>query len=104
MPIARLVFGLMIWGGSVALQVIVMSIARFFERTSGQRTGHLRFLLPIALTTGGAILYLRRMLHASVWPDFIGDPLANLMFFVAGCLLIVLGSALYEQMMVERPE
>lgn len=97
----RLALGLVIWIGSVALQLTVMAIARFFERTSGQRTGYLWFLLPILLTSGGALRYLWRMPRASMWPDFTGDPLANGMFFVAGLLLVILGNALHDQMMGE---
>lgn len=99
-PIINLVFSIAIWVGIVLLQIIVMSIARFFEHTSGQRTYYQLYLVPISLTSISAMRYLWRVfLVADRWPDFVGDPLANSLMFISGLWLIGLSNALHEKMM-----
>lgn len=99
-PMVGLILGIIIWVGILMLQIVVMSIARFFERTSGQRTYHQLYFIPILLTGVSAFRYLWRVFWVDDrWPDFVGDPVANILMFVAGLLLIGLSNALHEKMM-----
>lgn len=99
-PTIALLFSIIIWVGILALQFIVMSIARFFERTSGQKTYYIFYLIPICLTGFSALRYLWRVfLVDDRWPDFVGDPLANVLMFIAGLVLIGLSNTLHEKMM-----
>ncbi len=98
----RLILGLLIWGGIVALQVVLMAIGRFFARASQQRTGHRLYLIPILFTAIGAGYYLSRLGVPTRHPDFAGIPLLDILFLVSGTLLIVLGNLLYDKMIGER--
>lgn len=99
-PIVMLLIGIIIWVGILLLQIIVMSIARFFERTSGQKTYYQLYLIAIGLTGISALRYLWRVFMVEDrWPDFVGDPLANSFMFIAGLLLIGLSNTLHEKMM-----
>lgn len=98
--IFRLILGFFIYMSMLALQFIIMGIARFFERTSGQRTRYQFYLASILLTTISAIIYLLRIPDTTNhWPDFVGAPLANILAFIAGLILIILSNALHEKMM-----
>lgn len=94
----RIVLSIIIWGSIVALQVILLTIARFFERTSQQQTWYKLYLIPILLTGLGAGRYLSRMFIPSQHPDFAGDPATDVLFLATGLLLIVLGNLLHEKM------
>lgn len=98
----RVILGSLIWIGVVALQVILSAIAHFFERTSQQQTWYQLYLIPILLTGVGAVRYLNRIFIHDTLPDFASDPVANILFLLAGLLLIGLGSLLYEKMMGEQ--
>lgn len=87
------------WSGIIALQIVLMKIAYFFKENSGKYTYHRLYLLTILCTGIGAGRYLWRLLLHSPWPDFLGDPWANLTFTIAGLGLILLGTDLYEKMM-----
>lgn len=87
------------WSGILALQVVLMKIAHFFEENSGKRTYHRFYLLTILCTSIGTGRYLWQLLPPSPYPDFLGDSLANLFFAVAGLGLILLGTDLYKKMM-----
>lgn len=95
----RMVLASLIWIGVLVLQVFLMTIARFFERSAQQPTGYQLYLVPIALTGVGAGRYILRIPTAGRWPDFVGDPIANLLLLAAGVMLIALGNFLYEKMM-----
>ena len=95
----RVLFGVLTWGGIIVLQFMLLVIARFFEQTSGQHTGYRLYLLPIVLTGIGATRYLLRIPAVSPWPDFVGDPMANILLFAAGLMLMALGNFLHEKMM-----
>lgn len=101
--IARFILALVAWIGIAALQIVLMRIARFFERSSGKRSWHRAHLLPLVLNAAGAGIYLLHILKEPVtlqaWPDFIGDPQANLCLFLGGILLILLGARLRDEMM-----
>lgn len=94
--------GSLIWIGIIALQVILLAIARFFERTSQQRTWYQLYLIPILLTGVGAVRYLSRLVTHNARLDFAGDPVVDILFLCAGLLLMGLGNLLYEKMMGER--
>lgn len=98
----RIIMGSLIWIGIIALQVILLTIAQFFERTSQQQTWYQLYLIPILFTAVGAIRYMSRIFTHHSQPDFAGDPLADVLLLVAGLLLIGLGNLLYEKMMGER--
>ena len=95
----RPVLALLVWGGIITLQLTLMGIARFFERSSGQKTRYQLYILTITLTTIGAGRYIFRFQQPSTWPDFIGDPIANILLFFAGLMLLGLGNLLHERMM-----
>ncbi len=97
----RIILGVIIWGGIVALQVILLAIARFFERTSQQRTWYKLYLIPVLFTCVGAGYYLSRIVVSTRHPDFAGDPAMDILFLATGLLLIVLGNLLHEKMIGE---
>ncbi len=98
----RIILGSLIWVGIIALQIILLAIAHFFERTSQQQTWYQLYLIPILFTGVGAVRYLSRIFTRDSQPDFVGDPVADVLFFFAGLLLIGLGNLLYEKMIGER--
>ncbi|MFN2109973.1 MAG: hypothetical protein ACK2UI_09950 [Anaerolineae bacterium] len=98
----RIVLGSLIWIGIIALQIILLAIAHFFERTSQQQTWYQLYLIPILFTGVGAVRYLVRIFTHEAQPDFAGDPVADVLFLFSGLLLIGLGNLLYEKMMGER--
>ncbi len=100
--IARFILALVAWIGIAALQVVLMRIARFFERNSGKRSWHRAHLLPLVLNATGAGSYLLHIIKEppalQACPDFIGDPQANLCLFLGGISLILLGARLRDEM------
>ena len=92
---------IIIWGGIVTLQVILLAIARFFERTSQQQTRYQLYLIPILFTCVGAIRYLHRIFTSTQLPDLAGDPVADILFLATGLLLTMLGNLLHEKMIGE---
>lgn len=100
--IARFILALVAWVGIAALQIVLMRIARFFERNSGKRSWHRAYLLPLVLNATGAGIYLLHILKEPAalraWPDFTGDPQANLCLFLGGILLLLLGGHLHDEM------
>ncbi len=97
----RLVLATLSSVGILLLQVTLMGIARFFQRTSGRRTWYRFYLLNILITAFAAGRYILRIPQTEAWPDFIGDPIATILFFIAGLALFLLGGFLYECMMGE---
>jgi hypothetical protein len=98
----RFLLAILICGGMLALQIIIMAIARFFERTAGQATYYQVYLIPISLTVISAVRYIMRIPNVERWPDFVGDPVANILMFIAGVFLFVLGNFLQEKMIGGR--
>jgi len=98
----RIILGSLIWIGIVALQIILLMIARFFERTSQQQTWYQLYLIPILFTGVSAVRYLSRISTHEAQPDFAGDPISDVLLLFSGLLLIGLGNLLYEKMMGER--
>ncbi len=97
--ILRLLLAIIGWCGILVLQLCLMGIARFFERSSDSRTFYHLYLIPIALTALGALIYWIRIPFAETGPDFTGDPLANGFLFIAGIMIFVLSSILHDQML-----
>jgi hypothetical protein len=76
------------WFPLAAILAIVLLIARFYQRFSGERTYYLLYLIPLVFFGLGMVRY------ASL--DRInGDTLADLMLGVAGVFLIGLSFWLY---------
>ncbi|MBN2393816.1 MAG: hypothetical protein JXR84_23995 [Anaerolineae bacterium] len=98
----RIILGSLIWIGITGLQIILLAIAHFFERTSQQQTWYQLYLIPILFTIVGAARYLGRIFTHDAQPDFAGDPISDILFLFSGLLLIGLGNLLYERMMGER--
>jgi hypothetical protein len=99
MQFLKLVLASFGWASILVLQIMLLYIARFFQRSSGKKTGYPLYWIPIVLTFIGAGRYLLKLYTLSPGPDFTGDPIANLCLFSAGIFLIVLSGRLYEQMM-----
>ncbi|MGC9357204.1 MAG: hypothetical protein ACP5GX_05035 [Anaerolineae bacterium] len=95
----NLFVALFAWSGILILQIVLMGIARFFEYNAGERTWYQAYLVPLLLSTYGAGRYLCRIPTQQEWPDFVGDPIANLALFGAGISLLLLGSHLHGKMM-----
>jgi len=68
-PLAS-VFTVIFWGMVIALLVILLAIARFYQITSGQSSRYRWFGAPIALLGAGALRY-------ALLGDFAGDALGE---------------------------
>ncbi len=99
----RLLLAILAWLGILTLQVVVMAIARFFQRSAHRVTWYPVYLLAMLLTTVGMWRYILRIPQATPWLDFTGDPLANLLLCAAGLLLLGLGNHLQELMLTGGP-
>lgn len=95
----QVLLGGIIWLGIIGLQIVLMAIAHFFERTSQRRTGFQWYALPIVCTGVAAARYLTRILSHRPGVSMTGDPVANVLLLGAGLLLIVLGNSLHDKMM-----
>ncbi len=87
------------WSGILIIEVVLMWIARFFQKNSGKPTFYQLYVIVVLLTLYGAGRYVIRIPQAGPLPDFTGDPVANLCLAGAGLALMVLGSNLYARMM-----
>jgi hypothetical protein len=72
-----------------------MLIARFYQRSSGERTYYRLYIVPIVLFGGGIARYTSINFLA-------GDTLGDLLLAVSGLLLIALCVFLYHIMMRKR--
>jgi len=81
------------WAGIGLLIFMLWRIARFYERSSGRRAYSFLFLPPLLLLPAGGVYYI--VLDV----DFVGSPVADLMFFLGGVFLAV-GAALLGEIMV----
>ena len=82
---------------ALVLAGLLMLIARFYERTSGETSGYLWFALPGLL-----------LLAASGWELIVGESDAEILptslRFVGGTLLIILCSRLFRQMTARQKQ
>lgn len=83
------------WFPLAALLFVLLLIARFYEKFSGERTHYRLFSAPIVLFGLGTVRYAS--LNSAA-----GDPLADLLLGLAGVLLIMLCANLYRQMLFGR--
>lgn len=83
------------WGGIAFLVFLLWRIARFYERSSGQRAYAWIFLIPLVLLPAGAAWYL------VVAPEFVGLPAADALLFAGGAILLV-GTFILKRAMMGR--
>jgi hypothetical protein len=83
---------LYIWLGIAVLILLLNRIARFYELTTGIRTHHRLFFLPVAFFFLGMLRYL----FSDV--GFAGDVLGDVSFFLGGVSLALLGYYLLRLM------
>lgn len=88
-------FMLFMWFPLTALLLLLMLIARFFERFSGHSTYYKWLIGPVVLFGLGFVRY------ASIKP-IAGDALGDVMLGIAGLFLLILSSRLYWLMIVNR--
>lgn len=86
----------LIWLGILFLVFLLWRIARFYERSSGQRVYAWLFLIILFLFLIGAGWYI------IVDPAFVGIPLAD-GILCAGGILSLLGTAILTRAMMRRP-
>jgi hypothetical protein len=83
---------LYIWLGVSALLVILYRIAHFYQITTGLRSHFRFFLIPATLFITGMVQYLM------VGSGFTGDVLGDLLFFLGGISLSLIGYYLLKLM------
>jgi hypothetical protein len=88
-------FMLFMWFPLTALLLLLMLIARFFERFSGQTTYYKWIIVPVVLFGFGFVRY------ASI-QSIAGDALGDILLGMAGLSLLLLSSRLYWLMIVNR--
>ncbi len=91
------ILALYTWFPLAALLIIMLLIARFYERFSGVRTYFQGFLIPLVLSGVGMVRY------ASL-NDIVGDPLADLALVGAGLTLMILCIHIYRRMLRPQPD
>jgi hypothetical protein len=90
------IVALLAWGGIGFLLFLLWRIARFYERSSGRRAYSYLFLPPLLFLPAGAVCYI--LLDVS----FVGNVLADLLFFLGGIFLVVATSLLGQIMIGEQ--
>jgi hypothetical protein len=74
------------------LLLLINRIARFYELTTGVRTYHRLFFIPMTLFLVGAARYL------VIDSGFAGDVLGDILFFLGGFCLSLMGYFLLKLM------
>lgn len=90
------VFAALSWVGICMLAFFLWRIARFYEKSSGEKAHSWMFMLPMVLLTAGATYYLildRR---------FVGEPIGDGLFLAGGLTLLLASVMLQQIMMGER--
>ncbi len=83
------------WGLICVLLLFLYAIARFYQRTAGERSHYRWFLFPFALFAMAALRF--------TWVGGIsGDPYGDGLLCVGGTSLLAVGSFLYHLMMGRR--
>jgi hypothetical protein len=80
------------WIGVVGLILLLNRIARFYQVTTGVRSYYRMFLIPVVLFLGGMARY------ASIDRRIAGDVLGDLLLFLGGISLTLLGYLLLKLM------
>lgn len=83
------------WFPLAAVITIMLLIARFYEKFSGDRTCYRAYLIPLVLFGVGAVRY------ASI-DQIGGDAAGDLLVGTGGIILIALSLLLYRQMTAGR--
>jgi hypothetical protein len=96
MAILLRVIASLTWLGVLFLVFLLWRIARFYERSSGQRVYAWLFLVILALFLAGAAWYI----FAS--PGFVGIPPADGLLCTGG-ILSLLGTFILTRAMMRRP-
>ncbi|MGD2144920.1 MAG: hypothetical protein PVF54_10615 [Anaerolineae bacterium] len=96
LEVAKQVLVVYSWVMIGALLFFLWSIARFYEKASGQRVWHRLLALPTMVLGAGAVWYLGHNV------DFVGQPVADLFLFTAGVLLFLFSNRLERLMTGER--
>lgn len=81
------------------MELFLLGIARFFEHTSGKRTGYQLYLVTIVCTGISGVRYLLRIPVDDAWPNMMGDPVAGILLAISGIILVILSNFLHERMM-----
>lgn len=89
------VFTVIFWGMVIALLVILLAIARFYQITSGQLSHYRWFGVPIAFLGAGALRY-------ALLGDFVGDTLGDVLMVIGSAALIALARWLLRLMTGRR--
>lgn len=80
------------WVGIAALILLLSRIAQFYQLTTGVRTHHRLFWIPVACFLAGMIRYVM------IGGGFAGDVLGDILFFFGGASLAVAGYYLLKLM------
>ncbi|MBC7228353.1 MAG: hypothetical protein H5T61_14160 [Thermoflexales bacterium] len=96
MNILLRVLAALVWSGILFLVFLLWRIARFYERSSGQRVYAWLFLVILGLFLAGAAWYI------VVEPGFVGIPPADGLL-CAGGILSVVGTFILTRAMMRRP-
>ena len=83
---------LYIWAGIAALLMLLYHIGHFYQATTGLRSHYRFFLVPIVLFLAGMLRYVM------IGTGFAGDVLGDLLFFLGGLSLAVIGYFLLKLM------
>lgn len=84
-----------IWFPLAGLLGLMLLVARFYQKQTGERTYYPYFAVPMVLFGVAAAQYASSS-------QVIGLPLPDLLFFLSGVVLIFLCIILYRQMMKNR--
>ncbi len=84
------------WVGVGFLMFLLWRIARFYERSSGEKAHSWLFLVPLVLLPLGALCFLLAD------PDFLENLTGDALFFAGGVVLLMASTMLQQAMMGER--
>jgi len=96
MRVATIVLDAFSWIGVTLLVFFLWRIARFYERSSGEKAYSWFFLPPMILLPAGAVYCM------VVDPNFVGATLGDILLFFGGVLLLLASILLQQIMMGER--
>lgn len=83
---------LFIWSGVAILLLLINRIARFYQLTTGVRSHHQLFFVPMVLFYAGVVRYIL------INSGFTGDVLGDILFFLGGISLSTIGYHLLRLM------
>ena len=92
MTILTKLLTLYVWMGTAALLMLLYRIAHFYQVTTGLRSYYHFFLVPVAFFVAGMLRYLM------IDIGFAGDIMGDLLFFLGGVSLSLIGYYLLKLM------